>query len=225
MKKLHFTNMANHTKYLFTLFLIFICASNNHAQTSAGITGGGIFSTIRYSDRANRELIKPYKKIKSGLSGGIFVRHSLNQSLMISSDLNYARKGLKYKQEAIREGKTKLNYLIWSASGNIDLMPKDRINLHAGIGIYTAYLLHGNFTYTSLQTGETFSEPIEFNNPDYEYSRWDAGIKLNFILGKRKSPWAFMISYEHGMTESSKLNADSFKNRALVLCLQYSIKK
>lgn len=201
-----------------------ICfAQKSTAQTNFGVSLGSNFSSIRYSDANNRELIKEHKKIKTGLNAGLFIRQNINPIIIVGSDLEYSRKGLKYNQQGLKKGKIKLNYLTWSAMGYINASPKKRWRLYPGIGIYSSFMINGKFTHTLTKTGEKTTKPIDFKSNNYEYTRWDAGLQLAIIMTLKNTPWELMLAYQHGMIESSKRNADSFKNRNLKLVIQYNL--
>jgi hypothetical protein len=217
----------NETLYMmrFKLTLAFILIfgiSQAQKDTEIGIVGGLNFSTYTYTDDAVEGLMSGYRKIKTGTQAGIFIIHELNPMLALSSEIIYSRKGLSYEQAGIREGVNKFNYLQWASAGNYALINKRERNLLFGLGFYTAFWINGSFTHSSLQTGEYFSEPVVFVSPDYEYNRWDVGIKTQIIARNPQKPWVFSLGYEHGMLESSKKAADSFRNRLLFVTLAYS---
>jgi hypothetical protein len=205
------------------LLLIFVISVTNAQKniSEIGIQPGINFSTIKYSDKYTDSIMNPLQRPKTGISAGVFVFHRLNPALAISSELTYSRKGSSYTNEPHREGKIQTNYINWASAGNIKIAGNRTYTIYADIGIYTAFWLNGNFSYTSFTTGETHSDAIQFKTTDYEYNRWDAGIKSGFMAKQNKGPWVLSLNYEHGMLESSKEVADSFRNRLISFTLGY----
>ena len=208
-------------KHLILMLFLVSFFKLTFSQTKIGLISGLNFSTIIYNNEYNENLIKPYRKIKTGIKAGAFLFQELNPIIYIYSELEYSRKGLKYEQPNTRVGKNILNYAQWSASGNMIIIDNHKYSLSAGIGIYTALWLNGKNTYTNLRTGESGSEKTDFHNPDYEYNRWDAGVTATLSYSKKKRPWFLTVKFENGMVDSSRKVADNFTNRLISFSYGY----
>ena len=211
--------------YIILTVFLFFPYRYSYSQTKFGLNSGLNFCTIKYNNEYQEDLIKPYRKIKTDIKGGIFLIQELNPLLFISSEIIYSRKGLKYEQPGTRTGNNKLNYAQWSVCGNIIILNKNYHKFSAGIGIYTSFWINGKNTYINLKTGEYISEKVDFQNTYYEYNRWDAGIVAALSHSKKKSPWFLSAKFEYGMLDSSREIADSFSNRLISASLGYFLSK
>jgi len=68
-----------------------------------------------------------------------------------------------------------------------------------------------------------YETKIDFNSPDFEYNRHDAGIFTGIRFRKLKSKLIFDLRYTHAMLSSSNAVADGIFNRLISFSLSYAL--
>ncbi len=199
------------------ILTLLINFQNVNSQTKFGIKTGLNLCKVKYDDAETDNLISPYKKLKPGINAGLFVLKDLNKIMTVGIDILYTQKGLKYSQPSYREGKNTMNYIEIPATGGLNYHFNRNSKMSTYIGGYYAYWISGKYisqdNYTSIKTITN----VDFNNPDWEYNRNDAGILtgLRFIQEKRNI--FFDLRYTHSMLTSSVRTADGVYNRLFTI--------
>ncbi len=205
------------------LILIFFLAFGfkHYSQTSLGVKAGINFSKATYLNEYNEQLIDPVRDYKLGFVSGVVLHQQLNKILSVQAEVLYSQKGLKTVQVSHNKTINSMNYLEVPLSGHYSLINNRRNSLNIYIGGYAAYWTDGRYKRTDLATSEVTILNVDFNNPDYEYSRIDAGVLLGFLYKKKKTD--IFIRYTHSMTGSSKNNTDALTNRVISVGVNYFI--
>ena len=201
--------MKNLILILFTLCINFYTFS----QTSFGIKTGLNLSKAKYSDDADEQLIKPYRKLKPGFIAGFVLNKQLNEVLSVQAEVLYSQKGLKFEQKSYNKTTNSMNYIELPISGHYNLTRRKITALNTYIGAYVAYWINGKSKKDDFTTGEYTVTKVDFNNTDYEYNRTDAGIFAGIVYEVRRT--SYFIRYTHSMTGSSQINADALTNRVV----------
>jgi len=191
------------------------------SQTDFGIKTALNLCNVKYANSIIDNVMEPLKKVKPGIAAGLFVSTELNKILTVNAEVLYTRKGLKYYQLGFSEGVNTMNYIEVPVSGgyNIFLTRKSILNVY--IGGYYAFWLNGKYKSTDLRTLETYITKVDFNNPDWEYNRHDAGLLGGVRLKKVKSKMFIDLRYTHSMLTSSSTVADGIYNRLISVSLGF----
>jgi len=199
-------------KLLYLLFLILV-PNILFSQLEIGLKTGINMCHAKYIDEAKDNLVKPYRKLKPGLAGGIVLHHQLNKILSVQAEILYTQKGLKFEQLPFSKTKNTMNYLELPFSGHYTLFNNGISSFKTLIGGYAAYWLYGNYKREDLSTGEILSEKVDFNNEDYTYNRIDAGVLGGIVYKYNRT--SLFLRYSHSMSGSSEDNADDLTNRVI----------
>lgn len=208
-------------KIIFSAIVLFSLAQHSCSQTYSGIKTGVNFCKAVYDNKAVDDIISQYRKIKPGVSAGFFVETNLNKILTVDAEILYSQKGLKYFQSGFREGKNTMNYLEIPVSGGYNFFIDKKNILNIYIGGYYAFWINGKFIYTDLSTLLPYETKIDFNSPDFEYNRHDAGLFTGIRYRKLKSKLFIDLRYNHALLSSSNAVADGVFNRLLSISLYF----
>ncbi len=209
-------------KYVFTLLTVSISFFAN-SQTSFKIKAGINFTKAVYLNSEKDALIDPIRQLKPGIITGITVHQFINKVISVQGEILYSQKGLKTTQIPYATTINTMNYLEVPISGQYSIMKTKYSYFNVYIGGFGAYWLNGKYKREDYYTGEISSEKVDFHNPDYTYSRIDAGILAGVIYNIEK--FDFFLRYTHSMTGSSELNADALSNRTFSFGINYNILK
>ena len=208
----------------FLAILILGLNLNIYSQTSIGIKSGINLSKAVYLNDSKDELIDPIRQLKPGFVGGLVIHQTLNEILSVQAEILYSQKGLKTKQVPHNTTINSMNYLEVPLTGHYSIAKNRHSSFDLYIGAYSAYWIGGKYRITDYQTNEIVkNEKVEFNNPDYTYSRIDFGLLGGAVYKAEKTD--FFIRYTHSMTGSSQINTDAFSNRVISLGINYLILK
>lgn len=210
-------------KIIFAIAILYFFAPKSFSQTEFGIKTGINFCKAVYDNSYVDDVISPYRKLKPGIAAGIFFDSKLNKILTVNAEILYSQKGLKYFQTGFREGINTMNYLEIPISGgyNFYIDKKNIINFY--IGGYYAFWIHGKFIYTDLSSLIKYETKVDFNSPDFDYNRHDAGLFSGLKYRKYKSKLSFDLRYTHAMLSSSNAVADGLFNRLLSFSVSFVI--
>ncbi len=208
-------------RIVFITALIFCLTYSNYSQTSIGIKTGINFSKAIYLNENSDELVSPYRQLKPGLLSGIVIHQSLNKILSVQAEILYAQKGLKVTQAPHSTTVNSMNYIEVPLTGHYSVIKNRHTSFDLLIGGYSAYWIGGKYKRTDLITGETGIVKVDFNNPDYTYSRIDFGLLCGAVYKGEKTD--FFIRYTHSMTGSSQNNTDALSNRVISAGINYLI--
>jgi len=209
-------------KYFFALLTVSI-SFFSYSQTSFKIKTGVNFSKAVYLNSEKDALIKPIRQLKSGIITGIALHQFINKILSVQGEILYSQKGLKTTQIPYATTINTMNYFEIPISGHYSLIKTKSSYFNVYIGGFGAYWLNGKYKRKDYYTGEVNSEKVDFHNPDYTYSRIDAGILAGAIYNIKKID--LFIRYTHSMTGSSELNADAISNKTFSFGINYNILK
>ena len=208
----------------FIVILILGLNLNNYSQTSIGIKTGINLSKAVYLNDYSDELVSPFRQLKPGLICGIVIHQSLNKILSVQAEVLYSQKGLKTKQVPHNSTINSMNYLELPLTGHYSIVKNRHSSFDLYIGGYSAFWTGGKYMITDYQTNEIIkNEKVDFNNPDYKYSRIDFGLISGAVFKAQKTD--FFIRYTHSMTGSSQINTDAFSNRVISVGINYLIIK
>ena len=210
-------------KYIISYFTLLIFSLNGFSQTYFKIKTGLNLSKAVYLNDANDALIKPVRKLKPGFTGGIALHQFLNKVLSVQAEILYSQKGLKTEQIPYATTYNTMNYIEIPISGHYSLMKEKHSYFNIYIGGFGAYWTDGKYKRKDYYTGEISSVKVDFNNPDYTYSRIDAGILAGAVYNINKLD--FFIRYTYSMTGSSEYNADALSNKTISVGINYIIIK
>ncbi len=205
------------------LILIFTLSLNNYSQTTVGFKSGINLSKSVYLDDYKDDLIAPIRILKPGFIGGIVIHQTLNKILSVQTEVLYSQKGLKVTQEPHSTTINSMNYIEIPLTGHYSIIKNRYSTFDLYIGGYSAYWMGGMYKRIDLITGETGIVKVDFNNPDYTYSRIDFGLLGGVVYKAEKTD--FFIRYTHSMTGSSQINTDALSNRVISLGINYLILK
>ncbi len=205
------------------VFILLFANISVQAQKTFGLKFGMNESWITYEENATEKLMKPYKKIKSGIVFGAVAEIRLNPVMRVSANILYSQKGLKYKQPGYTEGKIKMNYLEIPVAGKYLVLSPKKNPLGIFFGGYGAFWLNGKYISTDFKTGESLNTKIDFNSSEHQYSRTDAGIVFGFDkeFNSKNSSWNFECRYAHGMLSSARYRTDAMLHRVFSVSLTY----
>ncbi len=201
------------------LFLPFWSFSQNYLKIKAGMN----LSKAVYLNSDKDALIKPFRQLKPGIIAGIALQQSVNKILSVQAEFLYSQKGLKTEQIPFAITTNTMNYIEIPISGHYSLIKTRHSYFNIYIGGFGAYWLNGKYKREDYYTGEISSEKVDFHNPDYTYSRIDAGILAGAIYNINKID--FFLRYTHSMIGSSELNADALRNNVFSFGINYIILK
>jgi len=210
-------------KFLFLFFLSLFFPFWGFSQSCLKIKAGMDFSKAVYLNSEEDALIKPFRQLKPGIVAGIALQQSVNKILSVQAEILYSQKGLKTTQAPYNTTINSMNYIEIPISGHYSLMKSKHSYFNLYIGGFGAYWLNGKYKREDWYTGEIISEKVDFHNPDYTYSRIDAGILAGAIYNIKNID--LFIRYTHSMTGSSELNTDALKNKVFSFGINYIILK
>jgi len=219
-KKYQYKNM---TKFFISIFLYLSLPFFGFSQSCLKIKAGMNFSKAVYLNSEGDALIKPFRQLKPGIVAGIALQQSVNKILSVQAEILYSQKGLKTTQAPYNTTINSMNYIEIPISGHYSLMKSKHSYFNLYIGGFGAYWLNGKYKREDWYTGEIISEKVDFHNPDYTYSRIDAGILAGAIYNIKNID--LFIRYTHSMTGSSELNTDALKNKVFSFGINYIILK
>ncbi len=209
------------TKYLtFTISLLLV-SYFSFSQTFFKIKAGMNFSKAVYLNKNNDNLIKPVRQLKPGIVTGLVFQQFFNKILSVQAEILYSQKGLKTTQIPYNTTVNTMNYIEIPVSGQYSLMKTRHSFFNIYIGGYGAFWTDGKYKRKDYYTGEITSVKVDFHNPDYTYSRIDAGIFTGILYNINNID--FFLRYTHSMTGSSELNADALTNRIFSFGINYTI--
>lgn len=211
------------SKFIFIFILFFTGTIKSNSQTYFKIKTGINFSKAVYLNKNNNDLVKPIRKLKSGFTGGIAIHHFLNKIISVQTEILYSQKGLKTEQPPYATTYNTMNYAEIPISGHYALVKTRDSYFNIYIGGYGAYWTDGKYKRKDYYTGEISSVNVDFHNPDYKYSRIDAGILAGCIYNIKKLD--FFLRYTHSMTGSSELNTDALSNKVISFGINYVLIK
>ena len=207
----------------FLAILILSLNLNNYAQTSIGLKTGINFSKAVYLNDYSEELVNPFRKLKPGFISGIVIHQSLNKILSVQAEVLYSQKGLKVTQQPHSTTINSMNYIEIPLTGHYSIIKNKYSSFDLYIGGYSAYWIGGKYKRTDLITDKTGIVKVDFNNPDYTYSRIDYGLLSGAVFKAEKAD--FYIRYTYSMTGSSQINTDALSNRVISVGINYKILK
>ncbi|NOZ34717.1 MAG: PorT family protein [Chlorobi bacterium] len=211
------------TKYLtFTISMLFVSCFS-FSQTFFKIKAGMNLSKSVYLNKTNDNLVKPIRKLKPGIITGFVFQQFFNKILSVQAEILYSQKGLKTEQIPFATTYNTMNYIEIPISGQYSIMKTKHSYFNIYIGAYSAFWTDGKYKRKDYYTGEITSVKVDFHNPDYTYSRIDAGIFTGIIYNINNLD--FFLRYTRSMTGSSELNADALTNRIFSFGINYIILK
>ena len=192
-------------------------------QTYFKIKTGLNLSKAVYLNKVNDDLVKPIRKLKPGSTGGISLHQFINQVISVQTEILYSQKGLKTEQAPYATTCNTMNYIEIPITGHYSLMKEKHSYFNIYIGGFGAFWTDGKYKRKDYYTGEISSVKVDFNNPDYTYSRVDAGVLAGAVYNINKLD--FFARYTHSMTGSSEFNTDALSNKTISVGINYVIIK
>ena len=211
------------TKQIFLPFFIIIFSFSGYSQTYLKIKTGINLSKAVYLNDADENLIKPIRKLKPGITGGIVLHHFLNKVISVQTEILYSQKGLKTEQIPFATSINTMNYLEIPVTGHYSFVKTRNSFFNIYIGGFGAYWTDGKYKRKDYYTGDVSSIKVDFSNPNYSYSRVDAGILAGAVYNINNID--LFIRYTHSMTGSSEENTDALSNKVFSLGINYKILK
>ena len=209
-------------QYTLVLSILFFSLVS-FSQTSIKIKTGLNLSKAVYLNDAVDELIKPIRKLKPGITGGIVLHQFINKVLSVQAEILYSQKGLKTEQIPYATTTNTMNYIEIPISSQYSLMKNRYSYFNIYIGGFGAFWTDGKYKRKDYFTGEINSQKVDFYNPDYTYSRIDAGIFTGIVLNIKKLD--LFLRYTYSMTGSSELNTDALSNKVISFGINYVLIK
>ncbi len=211
-------------KHKIVTIIAALCFSGfSYSQTSLKLKAGINLSKAVYLNDANNNLIKPVRELKPGFVSGIVLHRFFNKILSVQAEILYSQKGLKTTQIPYNTTVNTMNYIEVPVSGQYSLMKTRHSYFNIYIGGYGAFWTDGKYKRKDYYTGEITSVKVDFHNPDYSYSRIDAGIFTGFVYNVKN--FDVFFRYTHSMTGSSEFNTDALMNRVISAGINYIILK
>ncbi len=189
------------------------------SQTSFKIKTGLNLSKAVYLNSSKNDLVKPVRKLKPGFSGGIAIHQFINKILSVQAEILYSQKGLKTEQIPFATTYNTMNYVEIPISGHYSLIKNKYSYFNIYIGGFGAFWTDGKYKREDYYTGELTVDKIDFHNPDYSYSRIDAGIFSGIVYNIKKID--FFLRYTYSMTGSSEFNTDALSNKVISFGINY----
>lgn len=208
------------------ILLIFTVISFNifgTSQTYFKIKTGLNLSKAVYLNKTNENLINPVRKLKPGIITGFVFYQFLNKVLSVQAEILYSQKGLKTEQIPFATNISTMNYIEIPVTGHYSLIKKKHSYFNIYIGGFGAFWADGKYKRKDYYTNEISLEKVDFHNPDYKYSRIDAGILAGIIYNINKLD--FFARYTYSMTGSSEFNTDALSNKVFSFGINYIILK
>lgn len=210
------------TKYILTLLIISFSFTAS-SQTLFKIKIGTNFSKAVYLNSEKNDLIKPIRQFKPGIITGVALHQFINKILSVQAEILYSQKGLKTTQIPYATTINSMNYVEIPITGQYSFMKNRHSFFNVYIGGFGAFWTDGKYKRKDYYTGETNSIKVDFHNPNYTYSRIDAGILAGLIYNIKKLD--FFLRYTYSMTGSSELNADALSNKVISFGINYVLIK
>ena len=207
----------------FFIILLFFYFPTVKGQFSIGIKSGLTFSKVKYVNNDINRLMKNFMQTKAGINGGIITQYYFVRGLAIQPEFYYSGKGFKYEQQYI-EGKKRFDYLQLSIAGKVSTDPREEQIFAFYIAPFTSFWTSGKRWEVDSKDNESHESNFDFENDEYTYNRWDAGILIGVEFRKTQTKhrqWLIDIRYEHGFISNNITSVDGTLNRVIYLSFGY----
>lgn len=201
--------------FFFLMLMILLVSVASKAQTNAGFTFGGTYSSVT----AKSSGISISFKSKAGITAGLFADVSLSNNLSFQPALNFVQKGFKLEQDDV---KAVVSYNYLELPLNILYRTQKDHGFFIGAGPSIAYGLSGKEKYNDSQNSE--DTKVKFGSGDDEVKPLEFGV--NALAGyKFANGFLFSVNYNLGLSNIQNGNSDetgTVKNRYFALKIGYS---
>ncbi len=215
-------------KRIIVVIFLLIIGYTSQSQISLGFKGGVNFSKIRYTNKAEQEVVKETMQFRNDINAGLVNEIYFSKVLAVHTELLYSSKGYKYLLQ-FSEGHEKMNFLQINIGGMLENEINRNNYYYFIVSPYFGYWLFGRNYRVDSKTMQILDEKKVFkgeleDGTLWEYNRWDAGVILTAGLKHDFSRYrhGFVdFRYEYGLVSNEKLNVSGSTNRVFSINFGY----